>query len=124
MLNNFGSCLNYQVVEELETELAYAILERGLTCPDGATSGILCGLAYDNYDEQTHTLSGADNGIFIRLVRLRHSLHQEQRLMNAFLKNHRCFVQDLKRGGHWKFCAQRLLHTGKNLVWTGFPTKT
>lgn len=47
-------------------------MERQLSCPDGATPGVPGGLAYDNYDEQTHTSSGADTlhdttGIFYQV---------------------------------------------------------
>lgn len=60
MLNRMGHSLNYHAVEELETELAYGILERKKTCPAGTLPGIPCGLAFDNYDELTHTLSGTE----------------------------------------------------------------
>lgn len=55
-----GQSINYHAVEEIETNLAHAILDRQLNCPAGTVSGVMCGLAFDNYDELTHTLSGSD----------------------------------------------------------------
>ena len=126
MLNKFGSCLNYHAVEELETELAHAILERQLSFPDGATPEIPCGLAYDNYDVQTHTLSGAETlhdtmGIFHQACQAK----VQSASTNPFQKQQDCLIPQLRRrGGHWMFQVQRLLHTGKNLAWAGFSTKT
>ena len=60
MLNRLGHSINYHAVEEIETELAYAILDRKEACPAGSVPGVPCGLAFDNYDELTNTLSGAD----------------------------------------------------------------
>ena len=59
LLNRMGHCLNYHAIEEIETDLAQSILNRKLNCPDGTVAGVPCGLAFDNYDELTHTLSGA-----------------------------------------------------------------
>ena len=36
MLNRFGHCFNQHAVEEIETELAYALIETQLALPDGA----------------------------------------------------------------------------------------
>ena len=60
MLNRMGHSINYHAVEEIETDLAYAILDRKEACPAGSVPGVPCGLAFDNYDELTNTLSGAD----------------------------------------------------------------
>jgi len=60
MMNRLGHCLNYNKVEELETELAYSIIDRKQSLPDGAIPGMPVGLAFDNYDEQMSTLSGSN----------------------------------------------------------------
>ena len=60
MLNRMGHSINYHAVEEIETDLAYAILDRKETCPAGSIPVVPCGLAFDNYDELTSILSGAD----------------------------------------------------------------
>ena len=72
-MNWLGYCINYSATEELETELAYSILDRKLNCPDGAEVDELAGLAFDNYDEVVHTLSGANTlhdtmGIFYQTI--------------------------------------------------------
>ena len=61
VLNRFGHCLNYSSLEELETATADALQERGVACPDGTLKGSPMGLAFDNFDEITQTLSGADS---------------------------------------------------------------
>ena len=60
MLNRFGQCLKFNKLEELETATAEQIQERQLSCPEGTVVGRTMGLAFDNYDELTQTLSGAD----------------------------------------------------------------
>ena len=60
MLNRFGHCLNYSAVEELETAVGYAIHEKEQTCPDGTVPNLPMGVAFDNFDELSNTLSGAD----------------------------------------------------------------
>ncbi|KAG1693158.1 Complement component receptor 1-like protein [Nymphon striatum] len=60
LMNRMGHSLNYHAIEEIETDIAYAILDRGLNCPAGSIPGVPCGLAFDNYDELTNSLSGAD----------------------------------------------------------------
>lgn len=60
VLNRFGYCLNYSALEELETATAEAILARDVACPEETVVGEPMGLAFDNFDEMTHTLSGAN----------------------------------------------------------------
>jgi hypothetical protein len=61
ILNRFGHCVNYHAVESLETDLATVIKERNQTTPDGILkqAGLATGLAWDNYDENNETLTGA-----------------------------------------------------------------
>lgn len=60
VLNWIGHSLNYHVVEEIEIEIAYAVLDWQLNCPAGTVPGVQYGLAFDNYDELTQRLSGSD----------------------------------------------------------------
>lgn len=60
LVNKFGYTVSYTKEEELETELASLILSRGKECPDGVKVGATMGTAFDNYDELTNTLSGAN----------------------------------------------------------------
>ena len=56
-------CLNYSALEELETATAEALLARKQACPEDTIAGLpmgVQGLAFDNFDELTQTLSGAD----------------------------------------------------------------
>ena len=61
VLNRFGHCLNYNKLEELETATTEKIQDRQLTCPEGTVVGSPMGLAFDNFDELTQTLSGTDS---------------------------------------------------------------
>ena len=61
VLNRLGHCVNYNKLEELETTTAEKIQERRLTCPEGAVAGSPKGLAFDNFDDVTQMLSGADS---------------------------------------------------------------
>ena len=60
ILNRLGHCINYYQVEELETSLASSIIEKQKACPEGTVPGVAMGLAFDNFDELTNTLSGSD----------------------------------------------------------------
>lgn len=62
ILNRFGHSISYHVVEELETDLASTISERHLVTPDGilTSPGLSTATAWDNYDENSETLSGAN----------------------------------------------------------------
>ncbi len=61
VLNRFSQCNNYDAVEEYETELAATISERETSTPDGLLRkpGLVTWCAWDNYDENMETLSGA-----------------------------------------------------------------
>ena len=60
VLNRFGHCINYNCLEELETATAEAIQERKKACPEDTLPGLPMGLAFDNFDELTQTLSGSN----------------------------------------------------------------
>lgn len=48
MLNRFGHSLNYNCLEELETETAEQLQGRMLSCPDGTVQELPMGLAFQN----------------------------------------------------------------------------
>ena len=108
ILNRMGHSINYHAVEEIETNLAFDILNRQLNCPAGTASGVPCGLAFDNYDELTHTLSGSDTlhdtmGILYQTQArssLQNSPHKEAGKMKMNLKK-TCRYQrwQVKKGG-------------------------
>ena len=60
-LNHFGYSIGYHIAEELETNLAKTVCDRKVMTPDGIQlkAGLGTGLAIDNYDENTETLSGS-----------------------------------------------------------------
>lgn len=60
ILHHFGHSVSYHTAEELETRLAFDIANRQLSTPDGLLmqAGLATGLAWDNYDVNTETLSG------------------------------------------------------------------
>ena len=62
MLNRLGHCINYNGTEELETELTYNCSNGNQITPAGMSNEKSCstGLAFDNYDRFTETLSGKD----------------------------------------------------------------
>ena len=60
ILNRFGHCLNYNCLEELETAIGSAIQDREAACPEGTVQDLPFGVAFDNFDELTETLSGSD----------------------------------------------------------------
>ena len=61
ILNRFGHCVSYNTAEMLETKLATNIAQRQFATPDGIERkpGLCTSLAWDNYDENSETLSGA-----------------------------------------------------------------
>ena len=61
ILNRFGHSISYHGAEMIETELANEIVERQHSTPDGMVQkqGLCTGLAWDNYDENTETMSGS-----------------------------------------------------------------
>ena len=62
MLNRLGHCINYNGIEELETELTYNCSNANQITPSGMLKEKNCskGLAFDNYERFTETLSGKD----------------------------------------------------------------
>ena len=63
ILNRLGHCINYHITEEIETELAFDIASKSQETRDNIkrTKGLATGLAWDNHDEITETLSGSDS---------------------------------------------------------------
>lgn len=61
LLNRFGHSISYHTIETFETELATDISDRNNATPDAIQqiSGLCTSLAWDNYDENTETLSGS-----------------------------------------------------------------
>ena len=61
LLNHYGHSVGYHIVESLETDLATYIADKRSITPDGIVKlpGLSMGIAWDNYDENTETLSGA-----------------------------------------------------------------
>ncbi len=61
ILNHLGHCISYHIAESLETEIAETIQEKDYCTPEGLLreSGLCTALAWDNYDENTETLSSA-----------------------------------------------------------------
>ena len=62
IFNCFGYCINYNGIEELETELTYNWSNANQVIPAGMSNdkSYSAGLAFDNYDRFTETLSGKD----------------------------------------------------------------
>ena len=60
IMNRFGHSIGYHTTERLETELASVITDKQQATPDGMRlqSGLCTGIAWDNYDENSETLSG------------------------------------------------------------------
>ena len=61
ILNRFGHSVSYHTVETIETQMATEISDRNQAIPDGLTksAGLSTSLAWDNYDENTETLTGS-----------------------------------------------------------------
>ena len=57
-LNKLGHCVNYHCIEELETGLGSSLVNQQSLLPEGTLKNLSAGLAFDNYDEFTNTLSG------------------------------------------------------------------
>ena len=62
VLNRLGHCINYNGIEELEMELTYNCSNAKQITPSGMSKEKNCsmGLAFDNYDRFTETLSKKD----------------------------------------------------------------
>lgn len=59
LMNRLGHSINYTNVTEIETEDALSLLEKETISPTDAIQQSPMGLAFDNYDEFTYTLSGS-----------------------------------------------------------------
>lgn len=61
ILNRMGHSISYHLTEEIETRLATEITERKQSTPDGLSMkpGLATGLAWDNFDQNTETVSGS-----------------------------------------------------------------
>ena len=61
ILNRFGHCLSYHTIESIETDLAMTVSDRNISTPDGLVCepGLSTAVAWDNYDENSETLSGS-----------------------------------------------------------------
>lgn len=62
VINRYGHCCSYSVLEGLETEATFSSCETSDICPDGIVRepGLHTGVAYDNYDRFVDTTSGKD----------------------------------------------------------------
>lgn len=62
MLNKYGHTINYNLAEEIETELTYFSLLENQLIPSSISvvNNLSTNLAYDNYDRFVETLSGKD----------------------------------------------------------------
>ena len=60
VLNRYGHCVNYNCVEELETELTYSSMSKQSEVPDGFNlyPDLATGVAWDNYDVFVETMDG------------------------------------------------------------------
>lgn len=56
VLSRMGHSLNQHAVEKIEINFVCSILGRQLNCIAVTASGVVCGLAFDNYEELTHTI--------------------------------------------------------------------
>ncbi|CAH0562925.1 unnamed protein product [Brassicogethes aeneus] len=62
LVNKFGHCCSYTVIEELETEATFVSTSRTQICPADITKtpNLLTGVAFDNFDRFVDTLTGKD----------------------------------------------------------------
>lgn len=62
ILNKYGHCCGYTVLEELETEATFASSNRFEICPEdiSRTTNLCTGLAFNNFDRFVDTPSGKD----------------------------------------------------------------
>ncbi|KYN19744.1 hypothetical protein ALC57_07897 [Trachymyrmex cornetzi] len=62
IVNSYGHCCSYNVVEELETEATFASTDRTEICPCDIQlkSDLKTGVAYDNFDRFVETIDGKD----------------------------------------------------------------
>lgn len=62
IINRFGHCCSYTVIEELETEATFAAHSRSQICPDDIVRkpNLHTGLAFNNFDRFVDTLTRKD----------------------------------------------------------------
>lgn len=62
ILNKYGHCCSYTVLEELETEATFAATRRSMLCPDDILPyrNLCTGLAFNNFDRFVDTTTGKD----------------------------------------------------------------
>lgn len=62
ILNKYGHCYSYNVIEELETEMTYGATEWSPVCPTGIAlvPHLGTGIAFDNFDRFVETTNGKD----------------------------------------------------------------
>lgn len=62
ILNKYGHCCSYTVLEEIETEATFASSNRNDICPEGIlrSNKLYTGLVYNNFDRFVDTTSGKD----------------------------------------------------------------
>ena len=60
LLNRFGHCCSYTIIEEMETEVTFTATERSRICPPEIKllPGLNTSLAFDNYDRYIDTKDG------------------------------------------------------------------
>ncbi|GBP23658.1 hypothetical protein EVAR_80275_1 [Eumeta japonica] len=62
ILNKYGHCCSYTVLEEFETEATFAATRRSMLCPDDIipSKNLCTGLAFNNFDRFVDTATGKD----------------------------------------------------------------
>lgn len=78
ILNKYGHCCSYNVLEELETEMTYAAASTSQACPSGIllSSHLSTGVAYDNFDRFVENSNGKDTCFCLAVVRINRFLVQ------------------------------------------------
>ncbi|XP_041981090.1 uncharacterized protein LOC121736526 [Aricia agestis] len=62
LVNKYGHCCSYNVIEELETELTFTSTQQNKLCPEDIilADNLCTGVAFDNFDRFVDTLTGKD----------------------------------------------------------------
>ena len=62
IVNRYGHCCSYSILEGIETEATFTSSERSDICPEGMVRfpGLCTGLAFNNFDRFIDTTSGKD----------------------------------------------------------------
>lgn len=62
IINRYGHCCSYNVIEELETEATFSSTYAEKVCPEGIVlaDDLHTGVAFDNYDRFVDTATGKD----------------------------------------------------------------